>query len=38
MKSVDLYKKEIAITKVKVCNPQTFVNQKRWMQDFKVVS
>lgn len=38
MESVAMYKKELEVTwQLKICNPETFINQKRWMQEFRVV-
>ena len=34
--SLELYKKELEVTGKPVCNASTFINQKRWLQDFKV--
>ena len=36
MKSLELYKKELEVTSKPICNASTFINQKRWLQDFKV--
>jgi hypothetical protein len=32
-----MYKKELEITKKPVANASTYLNQQRWLQDFKVV-
>jgi hypothetical protein len=37
IKSVEQYKKELEVTKKPVANPSTYINQKRYLQDFKVV-
>lgn len=36
MKSLELYKKELEVTGKPICNASTFINQKRWLQDFRV--
>lgn len=35
--SVEMYKKELEITKKPVANASTYLNQKRYLQEFKVV-